>query len=566
VLEMGIGKKLMVAFSVLLLFIITISAFSYYNLSKINGTYQGLVESELEGVYGTSDLKTSIAMQGIQVRQYILTPSTTMYETLQQTIEVVNQDLEGITSIATSTVIKNKIEDLKALNGQIQQSIEKVIDAVDQNKTDVAVQIVNNEIRTSNLQLTEGTDEILTLVKTRFNDATIATDGQAKLTLLIILIIFAISIITTITLLLNFNKNVTKPLVEVVKNAERIGNGDLTADDLVVRTKDEIGILANAFNQMKESLQHVLHTTKENALDLSAMAEELTASTNIVADTSTTVAANVEQLSVNANKSSAISKETSVAMISATEGVQSIVEASQSISSEITDMVHLATNGSEYMDQAKQQMTVIYDSAKGTADLIQRLSVQSEEIQKISKVITEITEQTNLLALNAAIEAARAGENGKGFAVVADEVRKLAEQSKHSADAIVKLTTSILTETQNVEGAMALGLSSVQEGVVTLEQSDAMFTQIVTAIQQMTNKVTGIHGVTEELSVACEQVAKDASHLSEFVYEIAQSTENITQQVEEQTATIQEIHSVSDHLASKSMNLTNTISKFTLKG
>jgi methyl-accepting chemotaxis protein len=64
--------------------------------------------------------------------------------------------------------------------------------------------------------------------------------------------------------------------------------------------------------------------------------------------------------------------------------------------------------------------------ANASRELIEALSLRSEDIQRVTLVIQSIASQTNLLALNAAIEAARAGEHGAGFAVVADEVRGLA--------------------------------------------------------------------------------------------------------------------------------------------
>lgn len=46
--------------------------------------------------------------------------------------------------------------------------------------------------------------------------------------------------------------------------------------------------------------------------------------------------------------------------------------------------------------------------------------------------------------------------------------------------------------------------------------------------------------------------------------EIAQGSENISQQVEEQTATIQEVNAISENLSQKSMALTNVIAHFRL--
>lgn len=73
---------------------------------------------------------------------------------------------------------------------------------------------------------------------------------------------------------------------------------------------------------------------------------------------------------------------------------------------------------------------VLTDVSKHSAEAVEGMSSRAEEISSILALIRGIAEQTNLLALNAAIEAARAGEQGQGFAIVADEVRGLADKTQ----------------------------------------------------------------------------------------------------------------------------------------
>ena len=68
--------------------------------------------------------------------------------------------------------------------------------------------------------------------------------------------------------------------------------------------------------------------------------------------------------------------------------------------------------------------------------IIEAISTDFGEVDKLLDDVKGISDQTNLLALNAAIEAARAGESGRGFAVVADEVRKLSQDSHEFSERI----------------------------------------------------------------------------------------------------------------------------------
>ena len=343
---------------------------------------------------------------------------------------------------------------------------------------------------------------------------------------------------------------------------QRITEGDLTGEDITVKSNDELGTLATAFNEMKQSIRVLLRASGETANDLSAIAEELNASTSHVASSSNTVAHNIETIAAGTRVSSSVANEATLAMIETTEGIQQIADATNTVLGKAQQTKDTADEGQLTIEHAKQQMNIIYDSSKQTTALISRLSQQSEEIQSITKVITDITEQTNLLALNAAIEAARAGEHGKGFAVVADEVRKLAVQSKDSANLIVQLTTDILHETKIVEASVTQGLTTVEEGVNIIAQAGTSFTNIVEAIEDMTEQISTVTAITQEMTATSEEITASIHEVDGHVRDTADGTEEMAQQIVEQVATLQEINNISENLSGKALELTMGMANF----
>ena len=555
---MSVKQKFMISFGVMVAIIIGVSVFSFYHLSTISKTFGGMVDSELVGVYGTTAIqKDIVALEG-DVKQFMLTPTPNAYNRILQTETKVLEGIEELKEIAKSDAIISLIDFLHTdLN-----SLSTIVDNVNASSTATTDAKLIQEVDVLTTSLNSTSDEILTIVKNRFETVSQETWQSVNMTLIILIVVTVIS--TGLAMFMSFvaNKEIAVPLKKMSDNAQQISNGDLTVPDIVMTGKDEISVLCNSFNTMKKTLQEIIQICNENAIDLSAISEELTASTNQVAQSSVSVASDVEQMSEALTHVAAISEQSSSAMKETAASVEEIMARTKDIHAKAADTSNLASASGTNIGQVREQMQQIFDTTKNTSSLISNLIRQSKEIQMISNVITEITDQTNLLALNAAIEAARAGEHGKGFAVVADEVRKLAEQSKNSASQIVTLVLSILDETQKVEQSVGTGLTAVEHGVDMIDQSGHMFLTIFDSFASITANIADISAMTTQIASSTEQVSNASNDLSKNVYNIATKSGNISQQVEEQTATVQEVNAISENLTKRSQELALVVGKF----
>ena len=147
----------------------------------------------------------------------------------------------------------------------------------------------------------------------------------------------------------------------------------------------------------------------------------------------------------------------------------------------------LIIRGGEVVNQVVQTMKGINESSRRIADII--------------GTIDGIAFQTNILALNAAVEAARAGEHGRGFAVVASEVRSLAQRSATAA--------------REIKSLISTSVERVEQGSAQADSAGTTMTEVVQAIQRVTEIMAEISHASGEQSAGVAQVGQAVSQMDQ---------------------------------------------------
>ena len=127
-------------------------------------------------------------------------------------------------------------------------------------------------------------------------------------------------------------------------------------------------------------------------------------------------------------------------MAAATEDISNFVQESNA------NMKHAVDSTNESLirvDETFEKIERNMIEINAVTEIMAEVKQETIKINELVNVIKSVADQTNLLSLNASIEAARAGEQGRGFAVVSNEIKKLAENTKEQVTIIREIVKGL---------------------------------------------------------------------------------------------------------------------------
>jgi methyl-accepting chemotaxis protein len=324
-----------------------------------------------------------------------------------------------------------------------------------------------------------------------------------------------------------------RPIINLCRALDHLEKGDLTKR-VPNHSRDEIGMLENAFNNVLERLNGIMLEIEESGRHMGQSSYQIAKISHEISE----VGKQQESRSADVNEAMDV-------LYRISSGVQN--QANTAAERSRQTEAH-AREGIENVRHNIDEMGQTALEVNRASEEIRELEQSAQQIHHIIDDIRGIAEQTNLLALNAAIEAARAGESGRGFAVVAEEVRKLAERCGHSASEVNGIISQLSGRVQQVASTMTVVVEKVRVNQDVAGQTAAV-------IERMSSEVITTVQATQDIS---ESVRDQLGHFG-----LLKSTlENLFTTLRESGSKVEATAAIGEDLYSVTVRLNNMMAGF----
>ncbi len=390
------------------------------------------------------------------------------------------------------------------------------------------------------------------------------TDPIISLTNILVISNVLVIVLVAVVILVLLN-SMSRGINRVKLFAGTLAKGDFTADELEVKSVDEVGQLSESLNTMFEANKSVIMEIADHSVSIQ--------------DASNKLSAGSTELSAKFSEIMDYMSSINEAMMSTSAATQEVNASVEEIHASVNLLAEEATSSAEMADDIKKRAYEVETSSKSSFETASKLSTQYdlelkkslekaevvESIGELAEVISGIAEQINLLSLNASIEAARAGEQGKGFAVVATEIGKLASETSEAVEKIQVTITSVKDAFNQLTNGVRLMLDFIND---TVTPDYSHFVSIgkqygvdADTILEMARK---INSMTENINSTMKEITDAITNVAESTQTTAENSSNSMQAVDSASGVVDDIANMSEIQNDISNQLNEVVGNFKL--
>lgn len=446
---MSIRNKLITAFSIMFVLLLSVSGYSWYALNLEKEAQQDLTISWVPGM----DQIHQVDKQLLEIRRHLIrhalvddaVTKQNIERDMQASVAILEQRMDGYEATIIREDDQQLFDEARSNWDNFQTVMNELIRISNEDGTEAAETYIRDTADASADTLSNSLGLLVNLNREAIQSDTAAAAKMFEQVQMTLFIVLGVAAVMTILMMLFIFRSIFEPLKEFKTKMHELAtsDGDLTTS-IPVKRRDEFAGLARDFNQFIANLRQLILQVNDVTTGVTKQSNHMYEELKELDTYMTTTAATTEDLTAGMQQTAASAQEMNASASDMERTIHHIVTMADERKTEARQIDERALSLKSHAVEAKENAISVLQSTRKNLEKAMQDAKAVREIATLTNDILDIAAQTNLLSLNASIEAARAGEAGRGFAVVADEIRKLAETSRTTVERIQVISTTVL--------------------------------------------------------------------------------------------------------------------------
>lgn len=550
--DMKVGGKLFLSFGIIMLLYVVTVLVALSSIGKVANTLDDFYDTPFQNNNATLNMRAGI--QGVGRNSLFMAMSRdedkeTYLSTIQDFHAMVDNGREVLRENHPNT---SKVQQLDEYLNKMEPVWAQVYEALEQGHEEKVLELYGPEYE-KNARMARQC--LIEIEKESVERAQQYLDKghQTRENMILIIVALAAVILSISTIMWYIiTKSITRPVEAVQKAAKQLAAGALDAQ-VPYFSRDELGNLADSVRETLRSMKLYIsdiergmqaigsgklnyRTTVDYKGDFAAIKNSMNDITVMLNQALTQISNSADQVAGGAEQVANGAQMLSQGAVEQAGSMEELAANINEISDSVKNNAEDAVNASRRADQVSVMVAEGSAQMENMTSAIMEIKENSRAITGIVKEIEDIAFQTNILALNASVEAARAGEAGRGFSVVADEVRHLAYKASEAAKMMAHLAQQTTTK---VDGGTL-------------------------AVERAAESLKNIKAGAQEVTVMVDRISDASVSQADFIIQIRQSIEMISDIVQGNSATSEESAAASEELAAQAQLLKKLVEEFEL--
>ena len=292
----------------------------------------------------------------------------------------------------------------------------------------------------------------------------------------VVFLLLATAVIMTL-LSVMIARKIARPMIEGVAFAQAVAAGDMTGR-LEIKSRDEIGDLADALNSMVVGLKDMIGRIRDTSSQVATAAGQ--------------ISANSAQLTRAAHSQASASEETSSTMVQMAASIQTVATNADSLASNADEVSSSIQELGASSEQVAKSAEAMASSVTETSATIEQMTVSIEKVARSAEDLASSVSETSSTIEQMTVSIDQVATNSQ-------ELQKVVVDS---AAIIEEMAASIKQVARNVEDADNVAKSAAQEGTAGLQagqQAAAGMAKVADVIDKTSASILNLGKRSEEI-------------------------------------------------------------------